>query len=84
VQNILIVPLSFLGGVFYSVSVLPSPWREISHANPIFYLVQAVRYGFLGRSDVPVGVALAITGALAVGAIAWSAWLFHTGRKLKP
>jgi ABC-2 type transport system permease protein len=36
VQNILIVPLSFLGGVFYSVSVLPSPWREVSHANPIF------------------------------------------------
>ena len=55
VQNILIVPLSFLGGVFYSVSTLPSPWREVSHANPIFYLVQAVRYGFLGTSDVPVG-----------------------------
>jgi ABC-2 type transport system permease protein len=84
VQNIVIVPLSFLGGVFYSVSVLPSPWREVSHANPIFYLVQAVRYGFLGRSDVPVGIALVITGALAAGAVAWSAWLFHSGHKLKP
>jgi ABC-2 type transport system permease protein len=84
VQNIVIVPLSFLGGVFYSVSVLPSPWREVSHANPIFYLVQAVRYGFLGRSDVPVGIALGITAGLAVATVAWSAWLFHSGRKLKP
>jgi ABC-2 type transport system permease protein len=84
VQNIVIVPLSFLGGVFYSVSVLPSPWREISHANPIFYLVQAVRYGFLGSSDVPVAVALGITAALAALTVAWSAWLFHSGRRLKP
>ncbi|MGI8413515.1 MAG: ABC transporter permease [Solirubrobacteraceae bacterium] len=84
VQNILIVPLSFLGGVFYSVSVLPSPWREISHANPIFYLVQAVRYGFLGTSDVPVGLALGITATLAVLTVMWSAWLFRSGRKLKP
>jgi ABC-2 type transport system permease protein len=84
VQNILIVPLSFLGGVFYSVSTLPSPWREVSHANPIFYLVQAVRYGFLGTSDVPVGLALVITGALAALTVAWSTWLFHSGHKLKP
>ncbi len=84
VQNILIVPLSFLGGVFYSVSVLPSPWREISHANPIFYLVQAVRYGFLGTSDVSVGLALGITATLTALTVAWSAWLFRSGRKLKP
>jgi len=84
VQNIVIVPLSFLGGVFYSVSTLPSPWREVSHANPIFYLVQAVRYGFLGTSDVPVGIALGITAALAALTVAWSAWLFHSGHKLKP
>ena len=84
VQNILIVPLSFLGGVFYSVSTLPSPWSEVSHANPIFYLVQAVRYGFLGTSDVPVGIALGITAVLAALTVAWSAWLFHSGRRLKP
>ena len=84
VQNILIVPLSFLGGVFYSVSTLPSPWSEVSHANPIFYLVQAVRYGFLGTSDVPVGIALGITAALAAITVAWSSWLFHSGRRLKP
>jgi ABC-2 type transport system permease protein len=84
VQNIVIVPLSFLGGVFYAVTKLPSPWREVSHANPVFYLVQAVRYGFLGTSDVPLGLALAITAALTAATVAWSAWLFHSGRRLKP
>jgi ABC-2 type transport system permease protein len=84
VQNILIVPLSFLGGVFYSVGTLPSPWREVSHANPVFYLVQAVRYGFLGTGDVPVWLALGITATLAAVTVAWSAWLFSSGKKLKP
>ena len=55
VNNLIILPLTFLGGVFYSVDVLPSPWHELSHANPIFYLVQTVRYGFLGTSDVSSG-----------------------------
>jgi ABC-2 type transport system permease protein len=84
VQNIVILPLSFLGGVFYSVDLLPSPWHEISHANPIFFLVQAVRYGFLGTSDVDPLLALGVLAALAAAVIGWSAWLFRTGRKLKP
>jgi ABC-2 type transport system permease protein len=84
VNNIVILPLTFLGGVFYSVSVLPSPWQELSHANPIFFLVQAVRYGFLGTSDVSVWLALGVTAALAAVCVAWSAWLFRTGRRLKP
>jgi ABC-2 type transport system permease protein len=50
VNNLVILPLTFLGGVFYSVHRLPSPWAEVSHANPIFYLVQEVRYGFSPRS----------------------------------
>ena len=50
VTNIVILPLTFLGGVFYPVDRLPAPWHEISHANPIFYLLNAVRYGFLGRA----------------------------------
>lgn len=83
VNSIIILPLAFLGGVFYSVSRLPAPWQEISHANPIFYLVSAVRYGFLGRADAPIGLCLGITGALAVVAVAWSSWLFATGRRLK-
>jgi ABC-2 type transport system permease protein len=65
VNNILILPLTFLGGVFYSVSRLGSPWEEISHLNPIFYLVNAVRYGFLGTADVSVLLALGVTAVLA-------------------
>ena len=83
VNNIIILPLTFLGGVFYSVDRLPSPWQEVSHANPIFYLVEAMRYGFLGTSDVSVALSLGITGALAAGAVAWSSWLFATGKRLK-
>jgi ABC-2 type transport system permease protein len=84
VTNIVILPLTFLGGVFYSVDVLPSPWHELSHLNPIFYLLNAVRYGFLGTSDVSVVLSLAVTGALAAAVVAWSAWLFRTGHRLKP
>ena len=84
VNNIVILPLTFLGGVFYSVDRLPDPWQQISHANPIFYLVQAVRYGFLGTSDVSIWLALGVTGALAAAVVGWSSWLFGTGRRLKP
>jgi ABC-2 type transport system permease protein len=84
VTNIVILPLTFLGGVFYSVDRLPAPWHEISHANPIFYLLNAVRYGFLGTSDVSFVLALAVTGVLAAAMVAWSSWLFRTGHRLKP
>jgi ABC-2 type transport system permease protein len=84
ITNIVILPLTFLGGVFYSVDSLPSPWQEISHANPIFFLINAVRYGFLGHSDVPVAIALGVTAAFAVAFAAWSAWLFRSGHRLKP
>lgn len=83
VQNIVILPLSFLGGVFYSIDRLPEPWREISHANPLVYMIAAIRYGFLGTSDVSIALSLAITAALTAGVVAWSAWLFSTGRRLK-
>jgi ABC-2 type transport system permease protein len=84
VTNIVILPLSFLGGVFYSVDTLPSPWHEVSHVNPIFYLLNAVRYGFLGTSDISVALSLGVTGALAAAVVAWSSWLFRTGHRLKP
>jgi ABC-2 type transport system permease protein len=83
VQNLVLVPLSFLGGTFYAIDRLPEPWQSISHANPLVYVVNAVRYGFLGTSDVDVALALAVTTALAAAMVAWSSWLFATGRKLK-
>ncbi len=83
IQNIVILPLTFVGGVFYSVGVLPSPWEELSHFNPVFYLVNAVRFGFLGESDVSVWLSLGVTAALAIPAYAWAQHLFTTGKRLK-
>jgi ABC-2 type transport system permease protein len=83
VNNIVILPMAFLGGVFYSIDSLPSPWEELSHANPVFYLVNAVRYGFLGSADANVWLCLGVTAALAMPAYAWSQWLFSSGRRLK-
>ncbi len=84
VNNIVILPLTFVGGVFYSIEILPSPWEEISHANPIFYLVNTVRYGFLGATDVPVALSFAVTAAFTLAVVAWSQYLFATGKRLKP
>jgi ABC-2 type transport system permease protein len=83
VNNIVILPLTFVGGVFYSVDRLGSPWAELSHVNPVFYLVNALRYGFLGRSDVSLWLCLLVVAGLAIPAYLWSQWLFSTGRKLK-
>jgi ABC-2 type transport system permease protein len=83
ISNIVILPLAFVGGVFYSIDVLPSPWEELSHVNPVFYLVNAVRFGFLGEADVSVWLSLAVTAALAVPAYLWAQYLFSTGKRLK-
>jgi ABC-2 type transport system permease protein len=83
IANIVILPLAFVGGVFYSIDVLPSPWEELSHVNPVFYLVNAVRFGFLGEADVSVWLSLAVTAVLAVPAYLWAQYLFSTGKRLK-
>jgi ABC-2 type transport system permease protein len=83
VNNIVILPLVFVGGVFYSIDRLPAPWHELSHFNPLFYLVSAVRYGFLGKAEVSVALALGVTAALAIPVYLWAQWLFTSGRKLK-
>jgi len=84
VNNIVILPLTFLGGVFYSVESLGSPWEQVSHANPLFYVVEAVRYGFLGSADVSPWLAFGVIALIAAGLIAWSQYLFSSGRRLKP
>jgi len=66
VPTFVLAPLTYLGGVFYSVNALGTPWREISHANPILYMVNAFRYGLLGITDVPVGIAYAVMLGFAV------------------
>jgi ABC-2 type transport system permease protein len=70
-QNFVIVPLTFLAGVFYSVHSLPPFWQQASHLNPFFYMVDGFRYGFLGVGDVPPWISLAVVAAclLALGAL---------------
>jgi len=70
-QNFVILPLTMLSGVFYSIQSLPGFWRGLSHANPFFYMIDGFRYGFFGASDVAPGVSLAIvaTAFLAVALV---------------
>jgi ABC-2 type transport system permease protein len=83
ISNIVILPLAFVGGVFYSVDMLASPWHELSHFNPLFYLVNGIRYGMLGESDVSVVLSLGVTAAFAIPAYLASQYLFTSGRELK-
>jgi ABC-2 type transport system permease protein len=82
-QNFLVMPLTFLAGVFYSVTTLPPFWQAASHLNPFFYAIDGFRYGFFGQSDVPPAASLAIaTGTLC--ALSWLALrLLRTGYKLR-
>lgn len=84
INNIVILPLIFLGGVFYSVSRLGSPWEQISHLNPLFYVVEAVRYGFLGAADVSPWLSLGVVAAITFALLMWAQVLFSTGHRLKP
>lgn len=79
VPNFVLTPLTYLGGVFYSVEVLPPFFRDISYFNPILYMVNAFRYGFLGVSDVSVTLAFSIMGALVVALLVWVLVLFKLG-----
>ncbi|GLW48653.1 transport permease protein [Streptomyces sp. NBRC 14336] len=82
-ESIILLPLGFLGGVFYSLQQLPPFWAALSHLNPVFWMVQVERIGFLGQGDVGAVPALAVVWGLAAALTAWSAALFATGR-LKP
>lgn len=83
VPNFLLTPLTFLGGVFYSVDMLPAPWDWVSRLNPILYMVNGLRYGLLGMSDVSVGVSAVVVAALALVANA-AAWvLLWRGTKFR-
>jgi ABC-2 type transport system permease protein len=79
VGNLVIQPLVFLGGVFYSIDGLRAPWAELTHANPIFYMVVAARHGVLGDSEVPVALSLGITLGLAAALTAWAWWTVRRG-----
>ena len=79
VGNLVIQPLVFLGGVFYSVDALSEPWRSLTHADPIFYMVAAARHGMLGTSDVAPGLSVTVTLGLAAAMLGWAWWTFARG-----
>ena len=82
-QNFLVMPLTFLAGVFYSVHSLPPFWQAVSHLNPFFYAIDGFRYGFFGQSDVAPAASLAIATA-AFAALSWAALqLLRRGYKLR-
>jgi ABC-2 type transport system permease protein len=83
VPLLIITPLAFLGGTFYSVSVLPPAWQTVTLFNPIVYLVSGFRWSFYEIADVRVGVSLAMTSLFLVVCLAAVWWIFKTGYRLK-
>ena len=83
-QNFLILPASFLSGVFYSIHSLPEFWARVSHFNPFFYMIDGFRHGFLGIGDAPVWLCFAWTGGFFAVLSAVCLWMLMTGYKLRP
>jgi ABC-2 type transport system permease protein len=83
VPIMIITPLTFLGGTFYSITMLPPAWQTITLFNPIVYLVNGFRWAFYGKADVAVGVSLATTAAFMLICIAIISWIFKTGWRLR-
>ena len=82
-QNFVVMPLTFLSGVFYSVHSLPPVWQALSHANPFFYMIDGFRYGFFGASDVSPAISLAVMGVSLALVSAGALWMLATGYKLR-
>jgi ABC-2 type transport system permease protein len=82
-QNFVILPLTMLSGVFYSIHALPGPWRALSQANPFFYMIDGFRYGFFGASDVAPAASLAVVAASLIGVSLLTLTLLRSGYKLR-
>jgi ABC-2 type transport system permease protein len=83
VPMMIVMPLTFLGGSFYSISMLPGIWQKIALVNPVVYLVSGFRWAFYGKADVDVVVSLGATLGFMVLCLAVIGWMFRTGYKLK-
>jgi ABC-2 type transport system permease protein len=82
-QNFLIMPLTFLSGVFYSIHSLPPFWQALSHFNPFFYMIDGFRYGFFGLSDIAPETSLIVVGIFCLGLTALTLFLLKRGYKLR-
>jgi len=83
VPALLITPLTFLGGSFYPISMLPEPWHTISLFNPVVYLISGFRWSFFDKGDVSVAVSLGVTALFLVVCLVIIGWIFRTGWRLK-
>lgn len=83
IPMLIVTPLTFLGGAFYTIDMLPEAWRPVALANPVVYLISGFRWAFFGLQDVAVGVSLATTVGFIAILLAVTAWIFKTGYRLK-
>jgi ABC-2 type transport system permease protein len=83
VPLLIITPLTFLGGSFYSIDMLPPVWQKLALLNPVVYLVSGFRWSFYGQADVEVGLSLGMTAVFLVVALLVVGWIFKTGYRLK-
>jgi ABC-2 type transport system permease protein len=83
IPTFVLTPLTYLGGVFYSINLLPAFWQHLSLANPVLYMINAFRYGLLGTSDIPLGIAFAIILGFIVMLTIFSLCLLHRGVGVK-
>ena len=83
IPMLVVTPLTFLGGAFYSIDMLPPAWRTVTLFNPVVYLISGFRWSFYGTADVGVGVSLAATLGFLGLCLAVVGWMFRTGYRLK-
>ena len=83
IPMLIVTPLTFLGGAFYSIDMLPPAWRKVALVNPVVYLISGFRWSFYDTADVPVGISLAMTFAFLVVLLLVVGWMFRTGYRLK-
>lgn len=83
IPSFILTPLTFLGGSFYSISMLPDFWQKLSYVNPIVYLISSFRWSFYGNSDVNVVVSISATFFFLVLCMVFVSWIFKTGYKIK-
>jgi ABC-2 type transport system permease protein len=83
IPMLVVTPLTFLGGAFYSIDMLPEPWRTVTLFNPVVYLISGFRWSFYGTADVAVGLSLAMTLAFLGICLGLIWWIFKTGYRLK-
>ena len=80
---LVVMPMTFLGGAFYSIDMLPAAWRTVTLFNPVVYLISGFRWTFFGKGDVSIGVSIAATFAFLAICLTVIAWMFRTGYRLK-